>query len=228
MGRPLQLQPIFPEPITVPGNVASVRYRDRVRFVRRVVVGHALVACGVAGLSAFGGPTNLREHVLTLVLGLAALSSVRAWFQSGPLEAALSWGCMAPVCFGLAGLARSFQAAGVPAWAWALPSVAAGAYALACGKDFSYIGQAVLGAVGCGGVLAAAVALGWIGLRESWGAMVGSAAWLAYLSYDLSMIVKRRRPGEEASAVADLFRDLLNWTTYPVRVAAHWKKHRFF
>ena len=227
-GARLQLQPIFPEPITVPGNVARIPYRDRVRFVRRVVVGQAMVVAFLGLLPITVGLPGPKVDLLVLVIGLLSLSLVRAVLRTGSLESVLSWIAMIPTGVGLAGLAQSAQSHGFPVWLWALPSVLAGVYALACGHDFSYTGMASLGVAASAVVLIMAFALGRVGATQAWVAFGWSLVCLVYLAYDVSMIVKRRRPGEEATAVADLFRDTVNWTTYPVRVAAHWRKFRFF
>lgn len=224
----MQLQPIFPEPITVPGNVARIPYRDRVRFIRRVVVGQAIFVACVGLLPFMVGLPGPDKDLGIFLVGILSLSLVRAVFRTGLLESLFSWIGMIPTGLGLAGLAQSAQTHGYPVWVWALPSLVAGVYSLACGYDFSYTGMAVLGAGASAAVLALSVAWGWLGPKQAWVALAWSLSCLVYLAYDVSMIVKRRRPGEEASSVADLFRDLVNWTTYPVRVAAHWRKFRFF
>jgi hypothetical protein len=57
--------------------------------------------------------------------------------------------------------------------------------------------------------------------------ILAAIGYICYFVYDLSMLVKRRRMGEEVAAVADLYRDLINFVTYSVRVYFHWRKFRF-
>ena len=60
------------------------------------------------------------------------------------------------------------------------------------------------------------------------GCVVGTIAYLAYFVYDLAALQTRRRLGQELGGVMDLYRDVLNFTTYPIRVVQHWRRHRFW
>jgi hypothetical protein len=49
-----------------------------------------------------------------------------------------------------------------------------------------------------------------------------------YFAYDLASLMSRRRRGEEAAAVVDLYRDVFNVFGYVPRVIAHWHRHRIW
>ena len=62
------------------------------------------------------------------------------------------------------------------------------------------------------------------GAARYYGPMLNTG-FIFYVVYDLSALLTRRRLGEEMGANADLFRDILNFTTYWARVRSHWRRH---
>ncbi|MGE0001886.1 MAG: hypothetical protein AB7T05_07440, partial [Fimbriimonadaceae bacterium] len=115
--------------------------------------------------------------------------------------------------------------AGLPLEGIAISAAAALTYVSVCGKAFSYLGLGFLSMVAsstCLVFLSQGREPGWLA-----SGIVITAAWILYLCYDLSMVVKRRRINEVAPAVADLYRDLLNFALYPGRVWLHWKRYKF-
>jgi FtsH-binding integral membrane protein len=55
-----------------------------------------------------------------------------------------------------------------------------------------------------------------------------NVVYLSYLVYDLAALLTRRRLGEEVGAVLDLYRDVLNMFSYPIRVWKHWRTHKIW
>ncbi|MBS1712957.1 MAG: hypothetical protein JST30_01330 [Armatimonadetes bacterium] len=221
----MYVPPYFPEPITVSGNVADARYRERVRFLRTVVGRHFL---SVAVVAAFGlwrpfeGTTTF--WAFAFAAGLVALTFVRRTASGSRWDGAVSLAVLLPV-LAFAGLwLRGLDDNEFPVFSFAVVSSALGAYSLFCGQDFSYTGQFVLcnvaSALFCVSMTLAGRVPGW---NAAAGWAVG-ALYTFYYTYDLSMIVKRRRPDEAWAAVADLYRDLINFSTYPVRVFLHWRR----
>jgi hypothetical protein len=58
-----------------------------------------------------------------------------------------------------------------------------------------------------------------------WGA--AGLGYVLFFVYDLAALLSRRRLREVPAAVADLYRDLLNFITYSVRIVLHWRRFRF-
>lgn len=224
----MPIQPYFPEPMTVPGNIAEAKHRTRVSFVRRVVAWHFVTclstACGVLWLPL----VMPLWSSAALTLGcLTALTFVRRAFDGGTMDNVLSTLVLVPALFGLSQTLAELQTEGWPIVVFAPVCTGVALYALFCGNDFSYVGQFVIVLVFTGLFLLGARLLGLMTPIETWsGAAVGTV-FLFYYVYDLSMLVKRRRQHETAAAVADLYRDLLNFVTYLVRVVLHWRRFRF-
>ena len=223
----MYLQPYFPEPITVGGNVANAKYRERVRFLRTVVGRHfltVLVIAAIGFLRPVDGPALL--WVFGLASGLVALTFVRRTAAGARWDGPVSLVVLLPT-LAFAGLwLRALDDNEFPVFSFAVVSAALGAYSLFCGQDFSYVGQFVLCSLASALVTIGMVALGYV---PGWQGVVGWAlgtAYMLYYTYDLSMIVKRRRPDEGWAATADLYRDLLNFSTYSVRVFLHWRRFR--
>lgn len=225
--RPSPSPPYFPEPITVPGSVASVKYGERLLFVRRVLYGH-LVTVAMIGVSSFwpDWPLTLKATGLLLFLLLVCSSIVRRAMGSGTTEAILSWALTLPAIPCVGQIVRGVSA-DLPVWTLGIAPLAILSYLLLCGRDFSFAGMGVLSGIA---TLAAAFSVAgfgaapWSEIPTALGLAFG---YLLYLPYDLSMVMKRRRPEEYYSSVADLFRDLLNWISYIVRVVLHWRRYRF-
>lgn len=219
----MQVQPIFPEPITHPGCAEEQPYRVRVAFIRRVLVGHAVTVAFIAAL-VVGVPEWEPLRVGSGALGvLLTLSLVRLLRLGETTDRLLSGMLLVPLLVLLAGLAKVLPGLGFPVWAlgW---SVAGGLlYTLACGDNFSFLGAYTLG--GLGGMIGA-IATAVMGREQPLeiAAAAGLVAiFLAYLLYDLACLLRRRKVTETISAVADLYRDVLNFMTYPILVVRHWQ-----
>jgi hypothetical protein len=193
-----------------------------VRFVRAVCLAHS-ASIGLASAWAYSAWVLPSKVSAWLGLGAAlGLTAVRRWIGDAVLGRSLVLVLGAACVFSLAGLLRH---GGVPASPLVVPSAAVALYALFCGRDFSYLGLGTLSLAASAatfGVMSSGRGAAWF-----WTTLALTAAWLFYVCYDLSMIVKRRRASEVAGGVADLYCDLLNWTTYPFRVWAHWRRYRF-
>jgi FtsH-binding integral membrane protein len=129
-------------------------------------------------------------------------------------------------CVATGQVARELQEGGFAVVLVLFAALAATLYAALCGRDFSFVGQFVLS------WLAVSIASGLLFfVGETAGNTVISgwvlaSAWLFYFVYDLAALLTRRKRGEEVHAIADLFRDILNFITYPWRVYRHWKSIR--
>lgn len=211
----------------VPGHLADAPYRQGLSFKRRTVAVWSLM-CGVAALfMARPLPVSANAAAISFTAALLALTAIRRFVAARKLESALSFA----VCLASQPLLGTVLAAlredGLDLSLLGAVPVGLAIYTLLAGHDFSHFGYAALGSVFsvlCGWTLFAS---GWI---DGQGALVGSiVASIAtvYVSSDLSMLLRRRLPGEELGAAADLFRDLLNFSTYAFRVAAYRRKYRF-
>ncbi len=224
----MPIQPYFPEPITVAGNIAEAKHRVRVRFVRSVVAWH-FVSAVITGSFAFLTPFAFGWGVSLLgaLGGLVALTMVRRAFPEGRTDSIASLVLLLPTLGFLGQAFHGLQSAGWPVIALAPASVSVALYTLFCGNDFSYGGLFSLSVPATWCALAVGRGLGYLTSVEVLSGGVLALFYLFYFSYDLSMLVKRRRGSEVPAAVADLYRDLLNFATYLIRVYLHWRKFRF-
>lgn len=215
--------PFMPEPIEISGSVAEGTYRDLVRFIRQAIVLHFLSSLLVIGLTyeripRLPYPQNLILFLASLI-GLSVLRRAvkgRHWEMYG---SAMVW----PITLvSLAGLLPS------PTWVFAFGPLCACAFVLCCGQDLSLIGMGVFGFLGGLLLLSLSDALTVLPDGLYWKAALGLLLYMVYLVYDTAMITRRRRRDEALGAAIDLYRDLLNFTTYPLRVYAHWQKHRIW
>ncbi|MGE3126417.1 MAG: hypothetical protein AB7F50_04625 [Fimbriimonadaceae bacterium] len=215
----------FPEPIEVPENAAQGPYLPRVAFVRSVVALHSLTIAATAAFATWGTVPALPGSLALFLGALIVLSAERRLLRNSQLTRLLSPAILVIGLYGLSGLARPLEDAGLPLEGIAISAAAALTYVSVCGKAFSYLGLGFLSMVAsstCLVFLSQGREPGWLA-----SGIVITAAWILYLCYDLSMVVKRRRINEVAPAVADLYRDLLNFALYPGRVWLHWKRYKF-
>lgn len=221
-------QPYFPEPETVEGNVAEARYRDRTRFIRQVICGHTIANLALIVATTYC-PTviTLSQGVLAFLLSLFLLTIQRRCCDKGLVGNGISLLILLPSLFFLSQVFRHLLAIGVPLIALVPAIISVAIYALLCGNDFSYVGKFVLCSLSTAISLIVMVAQGFVSVSSALTGFLIVVLYLFFLAYDLSMLVKRRRMGEVPSAVADLFRDQLNFITYSVRVYIHWRKFRF-
>ncbi len=219
----------FPEPVTVPDCVADQPYRQRLEFVRRVLLLHSFSVFAVLAGAKFAQRAGLLPPYPELSLGLLALLVIVATLTRKYLRDKLSQAVDALLLFVMALLSGSILTlapenhlglflAG-PAWILA--------YLVLCGKDFSFVGMPTIGILGSGALGIAGVVSGTLSRNEAVSAWMILAAYWAYVSYDLSMIMKRRRSDELLRSVTDFWRDLTNFVTYPIKVILHWRRYRF-
>lgn len=224
----MQIQPYFPEPIAVRGNVAAERYMVTLGFIRRTMLGHLLSSVAVAAMAAFvPAVLDAAAYATAFVGGLLALTMLRRFLDGGPIDSVTSLVLLVPTLWALSGLVRTGIDAGHPVWIVGACYAVATVYGAVCGRDFSFVGQFMVT------LIATVVMLALLGITRttSWAeAFFWGAAGLGYVLfyvYDLAALLSRRRLGEEPAAVADLYRDLLNFTTYSVRIVLHWRRFRF-
>ena len=224
----MHVQPYFPEPLEVRKNVAKERYMVTLSFIRSAMVGHAISAVAVIGVAMLLEPViSMSQSIIVFLACLLALTLVRRFARGGTADNTLSLLLLAPTVWSLGTLMRIIEDSGSPVWILGLGYGLASVYGAFCGRDFSFVGQAFLA------ILALAVTLVVVCLTTMlawmdallWGLV--ASAYVFYYVYDLAALLSRRRLGEEPAAVADLYRDLLNFLTYSVRVVLHWRRFRF-
>ena len=224
----VQIQPYFPEPIQVRGNVAAERYIVTLSFIRAVMAGHFISVMAIVGVAVLLEPVlTLRQSGLVFLASLLALTLVRRFVKGGMAENALSLLLQAPTVWSLGTAVRLLADAGAPVWIVLAAYALACAYGALCGRDFSFVGQFAVTTIALAITLPVVCLAGWIGWGEAaaWGLI--ALAYVLFFVYDLAALLSRRRLGEEPAAVADLYRDLLNFATYSVRVFLHWRRFKF-
>lgn len=222
--------PYFPEPITVPGNVADAGYACVVRYSRSVVLWNlASIALLVLLTIAW-----LRPQPIDWLLQIRPES---AWLVTLTAFALLALGRHWPlwlqfVVFGVYALGISGTAAlwapviveDFPDFAMALGFtfvagwVGLAAYNLCAIRDYSYFGQYVLVWLFTAVATLVFTWLTEVVLSLATASFTVFSLALFYYLYDLSMILRRRTPGERAAGALDLYRDALNFVGFPVRV----------
>jgi len=212
----------------VPNNTDEHSYGLKVRFIKRCLFGH-VASVVITTLCAIFITLPLTDPQLaTILFGvLIALTTIRFVFKAGRTEQLLSSLIMLAAMPLIGQLAKDIQLGGFPIVAIPITSLLIGIYTAAVGRDFSFPGLVGV----CSTVLAVVL---WI-LRAQGVAMVEmvalgwffGTAYVAYIAYDLAMILRRRTPSEIPSVVADFLRDLLNFLTYPARVIVHWRGYKF-
>ncbi|MCW5946835.1 MAG: hypothetical protein KIT74_07360 [Fimbriimonadales bacterium] len=222
--------PLLPEPITVPGNVADGDYNVRVRFVKVVGLSHLLSIAMLGAVVALclrpssmvelsqRGPERLVPLAFLALIALSIGRRLAPVFQFFVLVA-LMLSAGAALSFWIASWHDSFpefmEAAGytlLSAWG------ALVLYNLLCGRDYSFVGEFVLSWIAS--IAVAVFASIHFRLTVAEGLTLGVAATsaLVYWTYDLAMILRRRTPAEPFQAIVDLYRDLLNFVGFPVRI----------
>lgn len=225
----MNVPPFIPPQIEVTGNVAEAPYQVRTVFVKRVVCLHTAFVALILSISLLPWPTtNLEAGALLTLAALLVLSLVRGVAKGWRHEQALSSICLPALAGGLALMTRSGVSAGIPFWVFGVVPLTMLAYVLLCGRDLSFVGMFTVGCL----IIVATFGIAF-GIGELQGANAGEIAvvligFTLYFVYDLAALQTRRRLGEEVGAVLDLFRDLLNFTTYPIRVVNHWRRHRIW
>ncbi|RYG39193.1 hypothetical protein EON81_01680 [bacterium] len=218
-----------PEPLEVPGNVTLLSWRERLRFVKRVIGTHFFSVLAIWGLSLVLRPEVRQLWAWGAAFGsLLLLDMVRIARRGRTDEAALSI-AFSPLA--LVTLAVAFGASAREGWpVWALPVAPAMLflYAWIADGDFSFVGANLLAGIGslvtvssiCLGVHSAKGQAAW--------AILFALGYLTYIVYDLASLQSRRRESETGGAVVDLYRDVFNIFGYVLRVIAHWRRHRIW
>lgn len=224
----MYVPPFVPQQIEISGNIATEPYLVRIGFIRRVVFLHLLSVGIVLGLSYLPRTMTLFQSGGLALIALLGLSLVRGLVKGKQYEQVLS-ALIAPILFlGLSQVVALGPELGWPQWIVGVGPVAITIYTLACGRDLSFMGMFVI----CGAFNVALLAgLQFAGVIEPfimWEAIAIGVAYIFFFVYDLAALLTRRRLGEEVGAVLDLYRDVLNFTTYTVRVIRHWRKHRIW
>lgn len=218
-----------PPPIEIPHNVAVEPVELRLGFVRRVsTLSMASVAVIASVAKALPGTVPLASSVAASLAILVALCAVRGLAKGRRMEVVVSQGMMAPLLISLGLAMGGLQAMGWTLWPFAATLAMAWLYAVFAGRDMSFVAMFFLPFVGSTGLWIAAVVLGWAPKWELPWALIANTALLFYWVYDLAALLTRRRLGEEMGALADLYRDVLNFTTYWIRVINHWRRYRLW
>lgn len=225
----MNVQPYFPEPIEVPGNIAAEPYARRLGFIRRTVAWHAASAGAIAWVAvSVERLASMHRWGWGVLAMLVILSFVRTVSMGSKLDLLLS-SLLAPflvVMFGLwlAGL----HAIGWPVIALGVAVLCAALYTLLCGRDFSFLGLFALASVASIALVCVASYFFQWSFTTAWVAALMAVGYLLFYAYDLASLLQRRRPGEEPAAAVDLYRDVLNFVGYSLRVVQHWRRYRFF
>ena len=218
-----------PEPLEVPGNVALDRYPVRLAFIRRVTLLHAASLCLVAGLAWIPIPNVPLELGLAVIAAhLLVLDALRVLLRGQPREAPISIAASATMLAAVAVTARMAVLAGIPVWAILVGPAFSLIYTLLCGRDYSFVGCGLLSLIGSSVLLAGFIVQTGMNPHLAAWALGLNAAYLLYFVYDLASLMSRRRRGEEAAAVVDLYRDVFNIFGYIPRVISHWSRHRIW
>lgn len=225
----MNVPPYVPLPTEIPGNVTAERYVVRLAFIRRVALLHFLSACAVAALSRmFSGFPGLSVCALALCVLLAGSSLIRTFAHGAPWEPWASAATLPFIMAALAGVISGLLDTGWPIWSPGLGLASAIIYTLACGRDLSFVGMFFLSVL----VSSAAIAMLAAGRAISWHdvptALSTNILVMLYYVYDLGALLSRRRLSEEAGAVVDLYRDVLNIFGYAIRSVRHWRQHKIW
>jgi len=218
-----------PEPLEVPGNVTLASYLSRVRFIRRVTFLHLAGMIFAAALAFIRWPElGWLPPLASLSLVLAVLDLLRIWLRGQSSEASVSSLALPLILVFAAWSARELVVGKVPVWSALVGVGWSAVYAVACGKDYSFVGGYLLALIPSTIVLAALSIQFHYGGWEAAAALLFNAAYLFYFAYDLASLMARRREEEVLAGVVDLYRDVFNFFGYFVRVLRHWKKHRIW
>jgi hypothetical protein len=219
----------IPDPMEVPGNVTQEPYLFRVAYIRRVTLLHLATLGFVALLSTHAWPRMAMGSALgMLALVLVILDFWRIAARGSRTEAVVSSAFLPTIVAFLAWAACEGARRDWPVWAPLGGVIAATAYTLLCGRDYSFMGCLFLAWIASSvGIAALALKLN-LDVPQAAAALVANTVYLIYFQYDLASLLSRRRRGEEWAAVVDLHRDVFNVFGYLVRCVRHWRKHRIW
>lgn len=224
----MHIQPYFPEQLEVSKNAAAERYIVTLSYIRAVMAGHFVSVLAVILVALVLNPIlDWQGAVIVFFGSLLLLTIVRRVLNGGWLDNGLSLLLMVPTVWSLGAMARTGLDAGFPLWIPLVGYITASAYGALCGRDFSFVGQFVITTVVLSATVVSTTLLGMVEWHDSLLWWLVGEVYAFFFIYDLAALLSRRRLGEEPAAVADLYRDLLNFLTYSVRVYLHWKRYRF-
>jgi len=224
------VQPYFPEPETVHGNIANEQYDVRLRFIRKVADRHFVTVMSATGLA--WAQLQLPEAIpplwtdIVLLAVALAISSILRMLGPGKATDKLSQLFLPIVVFLSARLGAALILADIDCWAIPVASLCMWLYTRMCGRDFSFVG---LFGFGLSATLLVIFGAAFWTHRPYvyWGTGLPFAiVWISYISYDSASLMQRRRANEVWMAVLDLFRDCLNIFTYGFRVIQHLRTFR--
>ncbi len=200
-------------------------YDVRLKFIHRVISLHA-VSLILAIILAYTVDieTGWFPPLVGLLLGLILHSGFRLYLDGSKHERISNLIILPLTLLSTGFLGHSLQEFGVPVWLlpWSVFGVLI--YTIVAGRDFSFLGCLFISMAAV--VISAFIlqAINPIWFTDLPKAIMLCFVWLFYYVYDLAMLLKRRRVGEELCAVTDLYCDVLNFLTYPLRVYRHWQK----
>ena len=223
----MNVPPFVPPPIEIRGNVAEEAHAVRLRFIRTVVAMYAVSILVVVGAS-FAAIEIGQYDLVAILASLLLLSAVRAVEKGRPIEPQISLAVSVILFLSLGEFVHRCLISNWPIWALLVGVACLVVYTYSCGRDLSFMGMWGLSVVvstvlifGLGRFLQ--TPLSSLGI-----ALAANAAFITYWVYDLAALQTRRRLGEEVGAVLDLYRDVLNMFSYPIRVWNHWRTHKIW
>ena len=225
----MYVPPYVPQPIEIPRNVAQEPYLVRLKFIRRVASLHFFSVLIIAGMALLPQPpVSPSVAAFAVLIVLTLLSLIRGVAKGRVADQRIS-GIILPFLF--LSLAVWFRALFDEGWAvWAL-GIGVGcvvAYIGFCGRDLSFVAMFTVALVTSSIAISLLAWVLRIGLISTSVALSLNGAFLFYYVYDLAALLTRRRVNEEMGAVVDLYRDVLNGVTYPVRVIHHWRENNIW
>jgi FtsH-binding integral membrane protein len=219
----------IPEPDAIPRNVTREKYHLRLIFIRQVLSRFLLTIVFVTTIAEFAAeihPSKTPYLIGGFFTFLVLASLERTFLRSNPQEARVAELLPWLLVLAYGALFATAHQANLPVWSALVGLGCFFGYANLCGRDFSFVGGFVLSLIASSVIIAtiavfegnppgrSALALGW------------NAAILLYVVYDLAALMSRRKVDEQWAAVADLYRDPLNFIGYAIRLVKHWRRHR--
>jgi hypothetical protein len=222
----MNVPPYVPQPIEIPGNVAEEAYLTRLTFLRRVIGLYAVSVFVVWGASLL--PINMPYDTVAIFCSLLLLSAMRGLAKGRPVEQKISLVVSVALFVSLGALVHRMLTIGWPVWMLGVGCICLLGYVTFCGRDLSFTGMWFLSVVVSTVVnVVVGILFGYTGL-PFYSMLLLNVAYLSYWVYDLAALQTRRRLGEEIGAVLDLYRDVLNMFSYPIRVMQHWRTHKIW
>ncbi len=219
----------IPDPLEVPGNVTEQPYLLRVKFIRSVTWLYLCSLGVIAGLMLLPLP---RLGVLisggVLLATLVFLEIWRIIARGKPLEGKVSAGLLPLVLGCVPFVLNEVADAGWPVWQGLAAPLCVALYTALCGRDYSFLGNFFLSLIGSAVAIAAVGVSLQLTTRQAAFAQITNLVLLSYLLYDLASLLSRRRLPEKLAAVTDLYRDVLNFFGYFIRMVRHWQRHRIW